>query len=157
MIEYVDGNICSVKEGIIIHGCNCLGVMGSGVAYALHKKFPEIYAEYRTLCLDNLEKPEKLLGRICVVKPKDTTNLYVINAFTQTNYGKDNRKYVSYDAIDKSFFNIMNWKKVNEPNLTIHFPMIGSGLGGGSWKVIETIINNRLGDEKGICITLRDR
>ena len=32
MLNYINGDITTVKEGLIIQGVNCQGVMGSGIA-----------------------------------------------------------------------------------------------------------------------------
>ncbi len=40
MSKYVSGDIRCVSSGIIVHGCNAQGVMGSGVALALRTTWP---------------------------------------------------------------------------------------------------------------------
>ena len=47
-----NSNITEVTQGVIVHGCNAQGVMGSGVAKQLRAKYPEIYVDY----LDGLEE-----------------------------------------------------------------------------------------------------
>ena len=41
------GDICSVNSGIIVHGCNAQGVMGSGVAKAIRLKYPQVFEDYK--------------------------------------------------------------------------------------------------------------
>ena len=46
-IEVIKGDVLSIKEGIIVHGCNCQGVMGGGVALSIRNQFPTVYNLYR--------------------------------------------------------------------------------------------------------------
>jgi len=154
MIEYKECDITSISRGIIVHGVNCQGVMGAGVAQALRDKFPMIFDPYRNETLNHLGKPAELLGRCIVVEV--APELYVVHAYVQENYGRDGRKYVSYDAIDKCFERFMQWRiGKGLEYLNIYFPAIGSGLGGGNWDVIKTIINHRLGKETGYCCIMQ--
>lgn len=134
MIEYRKGNLLDVTEGIIIHGCNCQGVMGSGVAKAVRDKFPEAYKTYRA----EHEYYTLVLGEI-VWWCNDDYTLWIANALTQDEYGTD-RRYVNYAAIAKVFTEI--FRQVRISKRPVHFPKIGSGLGGGSWEIIEQIIND---------------
>jgi O-acetyl-ADP-ribose deacetylase (regulator of RNase III) len=107
-----------------------MGVMGSGVAKAIREKYPEAYSAYRKQEeIDGLK-----LGTYSSVITKD--NKLIINAITQKYYGRDGKKYVSYDAISAVA------KTLNElyENTSIAIPKIGAGLGGGSWDVIEKIL-----------------
>lgn len=134
MIEYRKGNLLDVTEGIIVHGCNCQGVMGSGVAKAIREKFPEAYKTYRA----EHEYYTLVLGEI-VWWCNDDYTLWIANALTQDQYGTD-RRHVNYAAIAKVFTEIFRQVRINKH--TVHFPKIGAGLGGGSWEIIEQIIND---------------
>jgi O-acetyl-ADP-ribose deacetylase (regulator of RNase III) len=129
-ITYKKGDLLTSEETIIMHGCNSMGVMGSGVAKAIREKYPEAYSAYRKQEeIDGLK-----LGTYSSVITKD--NKLIINAITQKYYGRDGKKYVSYDAISAVA------KTLNElyENTSIAIPKIGAGLGGGSWDVIEKIL-----------------
>lgn len=120
----------TLAKGIIAHGCNCQGVMGSGVAKAIRQQFPKAYDEYATLCAT--KEPKKLLGYTQYVTISNS--LIIANCFTQLNYGRTGRKYVSYDALD------MCMKTLSEESLHVNFPLIGGGLGGGDKEVIIAIM-----------------
>lgn len=144
MIEYLQGNLLDVTEGIIVHGCNAQGVMGSGVAKAVKEKYPGAFDQY----VDDLDKwmdkfqssGYNLLGLISCYHVNDT--LRIASAITQLNYGRHpNKRYVSYDAIDDAFKSIGNFARKDGWN--IHLPRIGAGLGNGDWDVISEIINCR--------------
>lgn len=153
---YIIKDITTVESGVIVHGVNCQGVMGSGVALAIKKKWPQVYEQYREFF--NWETRQyhditRLLGQInpVIIKP----DLIIINAFTQEYYGKDGKKYVSYDAIDKCFKLSIDYAYIN--NLPIYFPQIGAGLGGGDWRIIEQIIDSNLDGFKreAACLSLQ--
>jgi O-acetyl-ADP-ribose deacetylase (regulator of RNase III) len=57
--------------------------------------------------------------------------------FTQEFYGKDGKKYMSYEAFFSSFLRVADHYEES----TIVMPKIGAGLGGGDWNTIEDIIN----------------
>lgn len=139
MITYVKGDLLETPHEIIVHGCNAQGVMGSGVAKAIRDKYPEAFEAYRKEC-DSENDKEALLGRVIPVVVND--HKLVVNAITQMNYGGGGQCYVSYIAIDI----VMQSLSLLEKNEPICMPKIGAGLGGGDWKKIEQIINDRLGE-----------
>ena len=133
-IETKIGNLLDVKEGFIVHGCNALGVMGSGVALEVKKRYPKVYEQYKNA------KLRVGTNVICGV----TTDLYICNSITQEHYGLAKKRYVSYDAIETCFKDLNHQIEMLSrvyaiPN-QVHIPFIGAGLGGGNWKIISTII-----------------
>ena len=46
-IIYKKGDLLTTDADIIVHGCNCQGVMGSGVAKQIKEKFPNAYTIYK--------------------------------------------------------------------------------------------------------------
>lgn len=149
MIFYKKGNIADIKEGVIVHGVNCKGKMGSGVAKALAEAHPIVYREYIHACSRNLGSG--LLGTYQPVRV--TKELLVVNAFTQVYYGREKDvRYVSYDAVDTIFKDLA--KIVKGTGLEIYTSKIGSGTGNGNWKVIEDIIIDRMGRFDDINLTV---
>lgn len=146
MITYRKGNLLDHYEefDVIAHGVNCQGVMASGFAKGLREKFPWAYESYKELC--GLRDPEYLIGlnRWCG-KEVDGRYVRIVHCFTQMKYGRENFRYVSYDAIDDCMTRLAN--DCIEPDgisPKICMPMIGAGLGQGDWNVIEAIINSNL-------------
>ena len=136
-MKYVKGDILTVKSGLIIHGANAQGVMGSGVAKVLRDKYPEIFKVYKEdldygMGLGNVSWCHLYVGQ------EEQRNLHIASAITQEYYGGDGKKYVSYDAIDDAFNEIFGCAK--EWDTTVCLPLIGCGLGGGNWSVVEAII-----------------
>lgn len=138
MIETRYGNALDVQTGIIVHGCNCQGVMGAGIAFEVKNRFPMAFHEY-----DRVHRSRGLkLGEICFAEV--APNKFIINVNTQEGYSRIGRQ-VSYDAIADSFTEVVKFAKTIETHrgtkLEIIFPMIGAGLGGGDWNIISAIID----------------
>lgn len=134
-INYIKGDLLSTTEGIIVHGCNAQGVMGSGVALAVRQKYPKVYERYK----EEIQRGFLGLGDVQIVEVKQ--NLFVCNAITQEFYGRDKKLYVSYEAIRECFttvFEVACGTKVQ----CVSVPKIGSGLGGGDWGAIISIITD---------------
>lgn len=136
-MKYFKGNLLDVKSGHIVHGCNAQGVMGSGVALAVKNRYPTVFHSYLA---EHISSAGGLrLGRAYSVDVTD--QLVIWNAITQQYFGNPGRN-CSYDAIETCFNHINQSVKENERVVKeIHIPLIGAGLGGGNWKIIETIIN----------------
>lgn len=148
MIETVKGDLLSVPKGLIVHGCNAQGVMGSGVAAAVRSKFPKAYETYMKAHRDS----SLTLGTCSFVRV--APELWVINAVTQQFYGGDGKRYVDYKAVERCFDFIehfaTNLEKhmIYDGKIPVCFPKIGAGLGGGDWGIISQIIEDTLSPDR---------
>lgn len=142
MIQVIHGDLIGHADSgafdVIIHGCNCFHTMGAGLARQIRQRFPAAYnADCRTVKGDG-----RKLGT-CSVAPCMTRQghtLYVVNAYIQLDWRGVGRK-ANYDAIRRCF----TWVAQAFPSHRIGLPMIGSGLAGGDWSIIEGIIEKELG------------
>jgi O-acetyl-ADP-ribose deacetylase (regulator of RNase III) len=146
VIEYRKGDLLDVNFGVIIHGCNSHGVMGSGVALAVKNKYPGAYELYREWCIDSKDDPY-FLGSVIVYEVNE--NLLVANMITQKDFGTHKRQ-VNYGAIARGFDDLEEFY-ANMPELVFHFPKIGAGLGGGDWEVIAEIIEQMCPIHRLVC------
>ena len=163
MIEYRKGNLMAVTSGIIAHGCNAQGVMGSGVAALVKALYPDAFDQY-VADLEMMAKEESYkdispLGYVSFWSPADLYDnltpdcLLIANCITQNLFGRDGSKFVSYDAIHTCFTTLE--RLAITTRMTINIPRIGAGLGGGDWAVIEAIINSVCKESKVICWDLQ--
>lgn len=139
------GDLLAVTKGHIVHGCNAQGVMGSGVALAVKKKYPAAFENY----MFHHNTPEGLILGIAypfAINPE----LTIWNAITQESFGQPFRN-VSYDAIQTCFAQINESIHLDQSSVEgldhpteVHIPMIGAGLGGGNWEIIKTIIEQTM-------------
>ena len=127
-IQYITGDLFSSNETRLIHSVNARGIMGGGLALIIKNRFPKVFQEYRKI----YETTGLKLGEIY---PVEVDGKVIINAVMQDGFGTHQRQ-TDYDAVLSGF------RKVEEqfPNQTIIMGRIGSGLGGGDWKIIENII-----------------
>jgi Predicted phosphatase homologous to the C-terminal domain of histone macroH2A1 len=139
MIQEHVGDLLRVPNGIIVHGCNAKGVMGSGVAKQIRATWPGCYAVYRK----EYERAGLKVGDVIFYKVHD--HLLIANAITQETFGRNpNVVYVDYDGVRSCFEKIAvmaRWKE-----LPVHFPLIGCGLANGSWDVVSQIIDDAVPD-----------
>lgn len=136
-MKTIKGDILTIDRGIIVHGCNSHGVFGAGIALQIKKQFPDVF---KTYARSNLT-----LGHITYLEVAESK--YIVNAITQQSTGIG--KQISYDAIEDCFTRVVQLHKIlsNKPenkDLPICFPLIGAGLGGGNWNIIEKIISETI-------------
>jgi O-acetyl-ADP-ribose deacetylase (regulator of RNase III) len=121
-----EGNIFSNKSGIIMHGCNCFGKMGAGVALHVRNKYPTAFREYAKVC-KGTDYSYELLGMVHCIKVTD--DLYIANCFTQYHLGPDARASCIKSALEDTLaFATENGIK------EVHSVQIGCGIGGLSWE-----------------------
>lgn len=131
---------------MVLQQVNCQGIMGSGVAADIRHMFPEVYYKYKQLfdARDPKLPTAQLLGTLQVVEVMP--NKYVANLFGQDFFGRDGRQYTDYCALDTALQELAKYLVKHElDHIEIHHPLIGAGLGGGDWTVIEPIIYRNLG------------
>jgi O-acetyl-ADP-ribose deacetylase (regulator of RNase III) len=134
--------LAGVSTGIIVHGCNAEGVMGAGFALFLKRRYPKAFEAYR----EAYEQCGLVLGTIVpyIENPGDMYRdpLVIANAITQQTTGTD-RRQVDYPAVRSCFKHVAKLARVAIVK-DVHFPLIGCGLAGGEWSVIEPIIEEEL-------------
>jgi len=143
MISYVRGNILDSECRVIAHGCNCLGVMGKGVAKSIVARYPEVFPPYKRACQNYTFRP----GKIQTIKCHD--DRIIINCATQVSIARHKGEVVADKqnismCLSKIFKTLRKW---GEPTLAI--PKIGSGLGGLSWDRDITPILNEISSAYG--------
>lgn len=138
-----EGNMLDLPSGILVHGCNAQGVMGSGIALQIKEKYPEAFERYMRVASDPSFKKNRgmLLGTTPWIEV--SKDLYIVNAITQEKYGNDGKKYVNEKAVEDAFRFVKALAESRK--LPVHFPMIGCGRGGGNWEDIASRIERALG------------
>lgn len=138
-INTTDGNLLSnIKEGLIIHGCNALGVMGAGFAKQVKQMYPEAFRVYK-----EHERVQGLkLGSVSFAQVD--TRLWIANAITQSRiYGAPGEMLADLDAIEISFRESGDFAR--NLGLDVEMPLVGCGLAGGVWGVVEPRVLKGLG------------
>lgn len=128
----------------IVHGCNCFCTMGAGIAKQIKAEFRAAYlADCRSVKGDRAKLGHYTSADFQIHIPgiANTRQLFVINAYTQFDYKGAGVK-VDYSAIEQVFRRI----NLDFKGSHIGIPLIGAGLAGGNWSIIEKIIVNELTD-----------
>lgn len=145
----IKGNLLDFPNGIdaIIHGCNTLATMGSGVAAQIAKRYPKAEAVDRRYHLYCNGDPAAMLGMCSyarVVKPNGRPGL-VINLYQQASIGL-NRRLLNYEAFYRGLV-----KAHDRLPDTTHFGiprLIGCYRAGGSWSIVKAMIKEVFDDRK---------
>ncbi len=121
---------------VIIHGCNCMHMMGAGIAAQIARQFPD------AVDVDNITEYASItkLGYFSsvVVECANDHHLKIINAYTQYNGGAD----LNVDALAHCFKEIAI--HLRGTRVKIGYPQIGCGIAGGNWDEIAPIIDREL-------------
>ena len=134
------GNLLDAQTNVIAHQVNCQGAMGSGVAKQIRDKWPRVYDSYVSYCYDYIACTRELLGECQLVQIND--NQHVANLFGQNYYGRDGKRYTSYDGIYDALTSLAAQMTDNKmESLALPYNM-SSCLGGADWKVILTMIES---------------
>jgi len=136
IVKQVKGDLLALfKQGhfpTIAHGCNCVQVMGAGIAKQVAEQFPEAFEADKEFTLPALYR----LGEYSVVP---TQYGVILNFYTQLQPGanfeycalKNCLKRLSMEAIKQGTY------------LELAVPFIGAGIGGGDWNTIKKILNSQ--------------
>lgn len=149
-MKYVTGDLFShptlrsnlgPSRTYICHIVNSIGAWGSGFVIPLGKKYPESREEYLKYYKDYN------LGGCQVIDVNKDLNILVVNMFAQdgiSNYAKTvNVKPFQYGHFAEC---LVVLRKHLHSRDEILMPLVGAGLGGGNWDIIEEIIENIIGD-----------
>jgi O-acetyl-ADP-ribose deacetylase (regulator of RNase III) len=138
-MKIVKQNILSVKEGIIAHQVNCLGVMGAGLAKAIKNKWPEVFEKYSEFCKSSTSR----FGEILIIEAKP--RLFIANLFGQYDYQKPHTytQNTSYWALRNSLQKLQQFAKNNKAQVYLPYK-IGCGLGGGIWEIVYEMIEDEI-------------
>lgn len=127
---------------IVPHVCNNAGLFGAGFAAAVRNHFPEVATNFELL-----GKKTKL-GYVQYINVfKDETyhhNVIFANMIAQNGLiNKTNPRPLNYESLVKCMVNIRDFiQHSNIENIEIHCPKFGSGLAGGNWNFIKSLIDD---------------
>jgi len=133
MLQYYTENksdLFSTQFPVIVHGTNCHGVMGAGVARVVAEKYPDVYGWYKAVCANG----DFQLGG-CQLLYSAVGKKWIANLATQYDLGSDAR----LSAVEVSLHNLAI--KLNKINVgSVAMPMIGCGIGGLNWTDVSKLV-----------------
>ena len=145
--QEIEGDLIKLaKEGkfdVIVHGCNCMSTMGAGIAPQMAKAFG--VDEYPLESFTRKGDINKL-GQIEWFIEREGPIPFVVNAYTQYNYGRNHTDgdsnpfdYVAFTMCMRKLNHVFKGKHIG-------MPKIGAGLAGGDWEFIQQIFLRELKD-----------
>jgi hypothetical protein len=142
--------ILSKEKVIIAHVVNNKKVMGAGFVVPLMKEFPKIKECY--IAASDSIPENRRLGAV-YFHQDEYRDIIIANMFAQNGVGHNPELLhpLSYDALENCMLRVL--KKAKESKSSIIAPKFGSALAGGSWPIIEAMINVFWVDE-GIDVTI---
>lgn len=143
MLTEITGDLLKIRDGIICHQVNYLGVMGGGVAAAiasdiLNKDEYDIYKDY---CK---RAGRTALGTVLFIGCMD--RLIVANMFCQDCTQEWRRDSVNgwrtdYDAMRKCLIRVRSVARLQ--GKAVYFPHnLGCGIAGGDWNTVKYILKD---------------
>ena len=150
MIHKIEGNLLTDRRcEVICHQANCQNTMGSGIARSIREFYPEAYQADT----DAYQAGEAYLGNISIAEIGNTgrSAQTVINLYGQDLYGTNSRK-TNYEAVYSGLELVRTYMDAfghwHRP--MIGFPkFMGCKLGGGNWRIYETMIEEAFKDFAG--------
>lgn len=142
-INYVIGDLLqALEEGhvsLVAHQTNCRGIMGSGIAKAIAVKYPQVKQYDRILCDTN--DVEGVSGYCGILEVDD--GKFIANLYGQVDPGPN----TDYDLLETALWNLESDCHYYDIDV-IGFPLIGCGIGGGSWGIVSKILRNTMSSKE---------
>ena len=122
---------------------------GGGFAEALKKHWPATQTDFRKMIAHHRRFLALGNARICSLPD----GVLVASVVAQKGYGESVSPRIRYTALRRGLETVA--AAAAQEGATVHMPRIGTGQGGGSWSVIEDIVQAAFG-EKGVSVTVYD-
>lgn len=140
-MKYITGDLLESDVDVMMHVANLYHTFGSGIAHSIKKKFPEAYeADKGTLY--GCEAKLGNYSRAEIAPNRWIYNLYGMNGIGNT--GRPLDRNCSYDAIYNALYRscktLLHLYEL-PPRIGIPY-LMGCCRAGGSWKIVEAIIED---------------
>ena len=142
MVTQITKDIFDAPIDILVQSCNCFNTFGGGIARFIRDEYPEAYeADCKTKKGDRSK-----LGTYssCRTKSHPERRIqFIVNLYGQYNMSTKQRE-TSYDALADGLTKLRdNLIEKQMDHLTVGVPWkLGSGLGGGDFRIVEAIIRS---------------
>jgi len=120
---------------ILVNPVNCVGTMGKGLSKDFAEHYPIYALDYKERCKHGYIKP----GIVSIYYAGYGN--YIVNFPTKSHWRNDSRyAYIStgLQSLHKEL------QFLDSYSIKIAMPRIGCGLGGLSWELVKTMIENHL-------------
>jgi hypothetical protein len=121
---------------------------GGGFAVAVRRQWPEVQAQFKAWAAD---RTNLRLGAVHIAEV--SSDLAVVSMIAQHGYGPSPRPRIRYAALEIGLEAL--FADAHERHASVHVPRLGAGEAGGSWSLIEELLNEKL-VRRGIEVTVYD-
>jgi len=119
---------------VIVHGCNCRGIMGAGIAKQIAQAYPEVQRADHLLCTQHGVVAGSIL-------PVPVQHGILVNLYTQNLPGAN----AQISFIEHSLDALASWLIWTNPKkFVIGIPQVGCGIGGLKWEDVKPVFEDRL-------------
>jgi O-acetyl-ADP-ribose deacetylase (regulator of RNase III) len=137
---YKDGNLLTAEDVQVIgHQANCQNTFGAGIAKSIKECYPKAYHADTMAYKDGTA----VLGGFSFCHLDNCRFKKIFNLYGQNLYGRGGRQ-TNYNALYDALEGMKNYLVENDEDLPVPdvgFPyLMGCGLGGGDWRIVERLI-----------------
>lgn len=155
-IFYVVGDATDPADDspkVVVHVCNNIGKWGAGFTRALDRRWPAAHKGYENWAArDPNIFPPFDLGEVRVHHVGG--GIHIANMIAQRGVrSASNPRPLDYAALAVCLIKVAGWAMGH--GASVHMPRIGCGLAGGSWDVVELLIQDAL-CARGVPVTVYD-
>lgn len=143
-IKIVNGDLLETSCNLILHQVNCQGKMNSGVAKQIREKWYRVYEKFINT-YNYTPNSKDLLGQVESICISDCGEQYIINLYSQFEYGYNGERFTDYEALYKCLEQVGDVAR--KRNLTVALPYhMGCDRGGAQWSIVYEMIKHTMLD-----------
>lgn len=128
-VKVLVGDIFASDAQTLVNTVNCVGVMGKGVALEFKKRYPGMFAEYKSKC----DKGQVQLGRPYI--HRSLTPPQIINFPTKDHWRMPSDLQAILEGMDYLVEHIEQWGVTS-----LASPPLGCGLGSLDWRAVGPVL-----------------
>lgn len=135
MITYLEINLFDSPAQTLVNTVNTVGVMGKGIASTFKQIYPQMFKEYRRLCIEG----KFSVGMLYIYR---TPNKIIVNFPTKKNWKYPSSAEYIRSGLEKF---VANYQKFGISSVS--FPQLGCGHGELDWESqVHPLMKKYLGD-----------
>lgn len=130
----IKGNIFNSNAMAIVNTVNCVGVMGKGIALEYRLRYPDMFAEYESICNQKLLKPGQIL-------PYRKSKPWILNFAIKDDWKQPSKAQWIESTLQKF---CSNYREMGISSVA--FPLMGAMNGGIPVELIWTLTREYLSE-----------
>lgn len=130
----IRGNIFNSNAMAIVNTVNCVGVMGKGIALEYRLRYPDMFAEYESICNQKLLKPGQIL-------PYRKSKPWILNFAIKDDWKQPSKAQWIESTLQKF---CSNYREMGI--YSVAFPLMGAMNGGIPVELIWTLTREYLSE-----------